>query len=90
MIIQKIISDQAPMAKQNQAERSLSVGGAMRKSHLTQTLCYSHFLLILSAEVRSQQSSWILEKPDERCRSKPTNREVTPERGREVIVLTCK
>ncbi|KAF2977808.1 hypothetical protein EK904_007776 [Melospiza melodia maxima] len=35
-------------------------------------------------EIRSEQSSWILEKPDERCHSKPTDRE-----GRGVIVLTC-
>lgn len=38
MVIHKIISDQAPMAKQNQAERRVCVGGARTKSHFTHTV----------------------------------------------------
>lgn len=43
MIIQKIISAQALVAKSNQAERSLYVGGAVRKSHLMQRLLFTLF-----------------------------------------------
>lgn len=76
MVVHKIISDQAPMAEQNQAER----WGKERVSLNTHS-----YSLTLSAEPRPQQSSWTLEKPEERCHSK-----TAPEGGRGLIPLTRK